>query len=75
MLDFEIFNNDQRRYVSALFGGSSIAWASPIYNMVISLHLHNIHFSLEYRLTIVFCLLISITSFIGGFLILKESKK
>jgi len=72
--DFKPPNNDQRRYLSSLFGLASVAWATPIYNLVISLHLHSIKFSIEYLMFILSSLLALLVTLILGFSVLRAIK-
>lgn len=75
MFDLEQFNDNQRKYLSTIFGGGGIAWSSPFYNLIINFHLHGVNFSIEYQLTVVFCLFLAIIFFVMGFYMLKGERK
>ena len=69
--DFEPPNNEQRKFVSNLAIVASIAWASPICNFFISLHLHTIKFSLAYAMHLFTCLFAMLFFLVVGFSILR----
>ena len=72
---FKIENNDQRKFVSNLFGIACIAWASPIYNFLINLNLQTFKISIESITSLILCLFIAAIFFMLGFTVLKGESK
>ncbi len=72
--DFKPPNDNQRKYLSGLFGLGCVAWFTPVYNYLTNLHLHTLNFSLEYSLYVIASFFAATIFFILGFSILRATK-
>ncbi len=71
--DFKPPNSNQRKFVANLAIAACIAWASPIYSVIIRLPLHDVQVSLKYILFLILSLFAFLFFFVIGFSFLRAT--
>ena len=64
-------NENQRKYLSGLAAISCVAWASPVYSFLTTLHLHSAEITIEYIALLAISLILSFILLFFGYNILN----
>ena len=71
---FALPNGNQRKYLSGLAAISCVAWASPVYSFLTTLHLHSLKITSEYVIFLIMSFILSVILLVYGYYILEDGE-